>query len=613
MKPLLIAFAATLAVFPGSAETAASSESKDKEGPAIGVHISTTEIVSPDFNDVVWRSKILLHVRDLIQGRTDTALGIASGDGRHLVMVSLARQGKTAIVARGEGEGLEPALRDAASKLRFHLTPSEIKNGKLKVDLALGADPIERFDAEGRADIDRSLDGIWLLDADLVLLPEELLSRRLMDSSGDLQSKRLRSYLAEGARAPAVTVEGNPGKIGSAYRKIRFTSLIEGAHGEAVQLYRGNRRNPGTSPPELLDAADQGGRYLLRHQRKDGGFDYSYEPKKDTVSADYNLLRHAGSCYALVELYQTTGNDEYRAAADRGLDYLLTFGRPPKEIDRAAAFEAIVSPGEEAKLGGAALAILAMVQYQRATEADDRLDRSRSMARFLLFQQEADGHFQSKYFYGPPDSKPFESIYYPGEAILALVRLYRVDPQDTWLAAARAGADWLINVRDAGKPTPALPHDHWLLMGLDELYQLTGDARYATHAARIAEAIVAAQRTDSPHPDWIGSFYNPPRSTPTATRAEGLAAATRLARRTGKDATPFLEVLQRMAAFQLRCQITSENDLYLARPDLARGGFRRSLTDWEIRIDYVQHNVSALLGLRSLLESSSSEDAAGAD
>jgi len=519
-------------------------------------------------------------------------------------MVSLSRETRTAVVARGEGEGIETAIGDAAARLRSQLTSSEIRRGKLKIDLALGADPIERFDGDGRADIDRSLDGIWLLETDLVLLPEELLSRRLVNSNGDLQSKRLRRYLAEGARAPARTVEGNPGRTGAAYRRIRFASLVEGASGEAVPLYRGNPRNPGTSPPELREAADQGGRYLLRHQRKDGSFDYSYEPKKDTVSDDYNLLRHAGSCYALVELYQATGDGEYLAAADRGLEYLLTFSRPPKEIDREAAFEAIVSPGEEAKLGGAALAILAMVQYQRATGDDGRLDRSRSMAGFLRFQQEADGHFLSKYFYGRPDSKPFESIYYPGEAILALVRLYGVDPQEKWLAAARAGADWLIDVRDAGKPTSALPHDHWLLMGLDELHQLTGDQRYATHAARIAEAIVAAQRTVSRYPDWVGSFYDPPRSTPTATRAEGLVAATRLARRTGQDEMPLIAALRRMAVFQRRCQITPENSLYLPRPDLAQGGFRRSLTDWEVRIDYVQHNVSALLGLRSLLLSS---------
>jgi hypothetical protein len=138
-------------------------------------------------------------------------------------------------------------------------------------------------------------------------------------------------------------------------------------------------------------------------------------------------------------------------------------------------------------------------------------------------------------------------------------------------------------------------------MGLDELYELTGDERYLAHSRRTGQSIVDAQRRISSHLDWIGSFYDPPRSTPTATRAEGVVAATRLARKVGADDAVYLEALRLMADFQLRCQVTPENGLYLPRPDLAMGGFRRGLTDWEVRIDYVQHNVSALLGQLALL------------
>jgi len=161
----------------------------------------------------------------------------------------------------------------------------------------------------------------------------------------------------------------------------------------------------------------------------------------------------------------------------------------------AAGFAAVVSPDEEAKLGGAALALLALVELHEAggggvldgSAWDGQLPR---LARFLLFQQGEDGRFASKYFYGEPDPEPFESIYYPGEAILALMRLHQLDREPRWLAAARRGADWLIDVRDAGKSTRDLPHDHWLLMALEELHDETGDERYLEHAERIAGAIV---------------------------------------------------------------------------------------------------------------------------
>jgi hypothetical protein len=44
----------------------------------------------------------------------------------------------------------------------------------------------------------------------------------------------------------------------------------------------------------------------------------------------------------------------------------------------------------------------------------------------------------------------------------------------------------------------------------------------------------------------------------------------------------------------LREQLGDDNSYLAARPDLARGGFRRSLVEPEIRIDFVQHAATAL-------------------
>ena len=151
------------------------------------------------------------------------------------------------------------------------------------------------------------------------------------------------------------------------------------------------------------------------------------------------------------------------------------------------------------------------------------------------------------------------------------------------------------------KKTSALPHDHWLLIALSELYPFTSNKLQLAHAERVSASILAAQRKTSTYPDWIGSFYNPPRTTPVATRAEAMVAMCRLARESGGKCEPYMEALKKMAVFQMRCRISAENGLYLPRPDLARGGFRRSLTDWEVRIDYVQHDLSSLLGLRGIL------------
>jgi hypothetical protein len=554
------------------------------------------------------RTRLAAFARARLAGGTAVAVAEGGEGEERTAVVSLGRGDRTAFVAVGRGPSFAAAVAAAVDDLAGRSDEAARAAGVLKIDLVAAIGPERRFDAGGKADLDPSLEGLWLPGADLMLLPEELASRRLT-AGGDLQSGRLARYLAEGPRRIAA-VEGDPGATGEPYRAVRFDSFAEGGKGLPIQLYRGNDRAPIVSPETLLAAARAGGDYLVLHQRADGTFDYLYDPTADAVEPGYNLLRHAGTCYALFELHratlhEATGDDRFLEAGRRGIAALLAHveGPRPEHAGAGADFDAIAEiDDDEAKLGGAALAVLAMVEHQRVSGDDRWLAGAARLARFLVHQQGPDGRFESKYFYGEPDDEHFESIYYPGEAILALARLHRLDGDPDWLAAARRGADYLIDGRDAGKATADLPHDHWLLMGLAELDELTGDPRYAAHGARIAEAIVAAQRTGSRHPDWIGSFYDPPRTTPTATRAEALVAMELLARRSGRDRRPIVEALLRMAAFQRRCQLTAVNALYLPRPDRAFGGFRRSLTDWEVRIDYVQHSVSSLLGLREILQ-----------
>ena len=358
------------------------------------------------------------------------------------------------------------------------------------------------------------------------------------------------------------------------------------------------------TPDTLLSACVEGGDFLLRHQKPDGEFGYRYLADKDTYASGYNLLRHAGTCYALMELYQVTRDERYREAVDRALASLVESASPLRPEHRRPDIEAIVTETtnpDKAKLGGAALTVLAIIKYQEATGDEKWLRRAKNFAGFLLFRQEDNGRFKSRYWYeGDPDDK-WESQYYPGEAILALVRLYEREPDELWLEAAKKGADWLIEVRDAGTAVEDLTHDHWLLIGLHELYLLTGKDSYLNHSKNIAKAILIKQRMSHPKAEWVGTFYTPPRSAPVATRGEGIVAVCELAEMVGEPTEVYVRSLELMAKFLMRCQITDKDSARVPNLEAARGGIRESLNGWEVRIDYVQHSVSMLLGLRRIL------------
>lgn len=120
--------------------------------------------------------------------------------------------------------------------------------------------------------------------------------------------------------------------------------------------------------------------------------------------------------------------------------------------------------------------------------------------------------------------------------------------------------------------------------------------------------IVLAQNREPEYSDWLGSYYKPPRSTPTATRSEGLCAAYQLARdfKTSIEADPILKAMELGIAFQLQTQFRPESVMYLSDPQRSLGGFHSSLTNFRLRIDYTQHNISSLLcGARVLSETQS--------
>jgi uncharacterized protein YyaL (SSP411 family) len=352
-----------------------------------------------------------------------------------------------------------------------------------------------------------------------------------------------------------------------------------------------------------MRAARRAGAYLQRSVRSNGKFDYSYLPVEDRVQESYNLVRHAGTVYAMLELYEVDGNPELLDDAQRAIDYLLGF---VKDYNAGTQASSVLVSGDKIKLGGVALTVVALTKYTAVTQDRKYLPVMRRLARYIQYSQNSDGSFVSQRYYPSREvRKDFVSQYYPGEAILALLRLNALEPQSAWLDTAEKAARYLIAVRDGAVATHNLVHDHWLLYALNELYRVRPRELYLNHAMRIAQAITARQNRHPHHPDHLGSYYAPPRSTPTAVRTEGLLAAHSLAQdfNRPRDAARILSAIELGTGFQLQTQIGPEKAMYMQNPQRALGGFHRSLSDYEVRIDYVQHNLSAILGFHQLLRS----------
>jgi len=214
-----------------------------------------------------------------------------------------------------------------------------------------------------------------------------------------------------------------------------------------------------------------------------------------------------------------------------------------------------------------------------------------NLAEFILWMQKPSGQFYSTL---SPDSftfSEFESEYYPGEALLSLIRLFKLDNNDEWINAAEKGAYYLINVRDHNKTVEMLPPDHWLTIALSELYELSPTILYRNHITKLTDSIVYS--LTSFKSSYTNKWYDKFTSAQMATRAEGLGAAIELEiNLKNRNRSVFLlELLEQAISFCISLQYTtnSQNSIYVV------GGFKCSITNPRVRIDYAQHAVCAML------------------
>ncbi len=495
----------------------------------------------------------------------------------------------------GAGHGIADALNVAISKIPDHVRQ---KTRFIVFDLINRVTKVNKRPDAGKITLQPGIEG--LITGKGFFLPSQLLSLGIMDSSGRVQMEDLLDSYPGGNIFLSIDRD-QKNEVSELLWKFTTTSFFY--DGKAVSpLFRGHGIFADLTEELLLERIDLGVGYLERSVNPSGRFDYSYQADTDKVNSGYNILRHCGTLYSMLEVYEISRDDEILGKAKSAIEYLL---KQIKEDDTGGIRVALVEEGGSVKLGGNALAIIALAKYTEVTGDKAYLPVMIRLGKWMQVIQKPEGKFGiHKMAYPSGKVSSFISSYYPGEAILSLVRLYSLDKDPLWLDIAEGAAKYLITIRDGKRTDSQLPHDHWLLYALNELYRYRRNPLYVSHSFRIADAIMSKQNTASRYPDWEGGYYRPPGSTPTATRTEGLCAAYSLAQYTGKTEkrAEYLSAIQKGVTFQLNTQIGEENAWYFPDPMRSLGGFRKSLTDGEIRIDYVQHNLSALIGLFRIMK-----------
>ncbi|MGD9127084.1 MAG: hypothetical protein PVH19_06865 [Planctomycetia bacterium] len=356
--------------------------------------------------------------------------------------------------------------------------------------------------------------------------------------------------------------------------------------------------------------------FLVKVSKPNGMFQYRINMNPEVVvKPKYNILRHSGAIYAMGMQYAVKPDPKLRAAMERSAKYLRDEALAPIEgqpdtlgIWSDPKVNGSKSP-RQVKLGGSGLGLVALMSMERIKPGFTPIKKLRGLGNSIVFMQRKDGGFCSKYV--PSEGglqEGWVSLYYPGEAALGLVMLYEMDRSPKWLNGACRTLEYLAKTR---KGSYVVPADHWALLATARLMKISRDKRLPVseellinHAVQICESIMMTQDLESRDPQKYGGFVRDGRTTPTATRLEGLLAALTFIPKNHKIYPRLEKSVDAGIAFLLQSQIKSDRyqgafpravatlDGYGSKV----ASFNRRVT--EIRIDYVQHALSAMIQYR---------------
>jgi hypothetical protein len=329
---------------------------------------------------------------------------------------------------------------------------------------------------------------------------------------------------------------------------------------------------------DSLTIAIEGAECLARLVDRRGKFHYRYDADNPGPSTGYNILRHCGAIWAMTEVANRAGPlPAVLEAARRAADWLIA-----KHIRAyGTTGTRCVVAGDNVKLGGNGLAILALLEIVAATGEKDYIALAQELAGYILLQQRPDGDFIHKRRFSTGQALPFRSDYYTGEALFGLLRLSAVTGDARWLEASEASERMLAPL-DYGVPEQS----HWMLYALEQLHALRPRPLYRDHARAIADGIL-----QSP------VYRTFRRSTPIACRSEALLAFMRLCTGIAADVAERSAFDRTASASREAVHDNLELQLACRRSD---GSFVHGLESSKVQIDYIQHNISSFLGYSQL-------------
>lgn len=330
--------------------------------------------------------------------------------------------------------------------------------------------------------------------------------------------------------------------------------------------------------------------YLAMQIGLDGRFDYGVYPAAMLQIKGYNILRHASSVWSLLCAYRLTGDKFIKEQAECAVGFLIRNMKYkyPNSFENNVLY-VFEETTKEVKIGGNAIAVIVLTEYMDVFKTDkySKIVKELGNGILELFDERDGSFFHVLKFPSLAPRDKFRTIYYDGEAVFALSRLYGLTKDRRFLEAAQCAADRFI------KKNYEQYADHWVAYSINELTKHLPLEKYLNFGVRNARVN-------------LEKIKNQP--TTYHTYLELLCVSFELVERIKRDKLrcselesfddkALADVIFYRADFMLNGYCYPEYAMYFPNPQSTLGAFFIRHDDYRIRIDDVQHFCSAYYSL----------------
>ncbi len=307
---------------------------------------------------------------------------------------------------------------------------------------------------------------------------------------------------------------------------------------------------------------------------------YLYYPVTDTYSKGNNEVRNLAVLYILPELNDFLNDDSLNGLIRGTTDYYMTKTKETNDYS-------YLDLNGDTKIPFNAFMILSLI---RQPDYPGSLKAAEKLANGIVSLQRPDGSYATTF-----GGKVIGADYYPGEAMLSLMRLFDLTDDVRLVESVEKAFPYYRQYWRKNKNTAFIP---WHTQTYFLLARHSKDAELESFIYEMNDWLIDTfQIFEDIYPDKIGGFKkNDPRNS-TSSYMEGINDAYRTAQLFGNELhiKKYRDSIQNGMRFVLQTQFTPENAFWVKNPTRAIGGFRESLKSVNQRNDYTQHATSALL------------------